>query len=143
MAAQAPPRFVLRQRRSGRLRARDPQRPDSRAGAAASPPRDDAPAPRRFRPAEPAARSLRRRPPCLQGRASAPCSAWWSSSSWRPAWRGSRSLRQPLSFSSIACRMPARMPCSLAFQLEAIPSGSPGPVLYCEDREEVRWGSTW
>lgn len=78
--------------------------------------------------------------PCLPGPAWAPCSAWWSSSSWRSAWGGSRSLRRPRSFSNTACRMPARMPCWWAFQLEAIPFGSPGPVLYSEDcREEVGW----
>ena len=71
--------------------------------------------------------------PCLPGPAWAPCSAWWSSSSWRSAWGGSRSLRRPRSFSNTACRMPARMPCWWAFQLEAIPFGSPGPVLYSED----------
>ncbi|GAB1288543.1 Guanine nucleotide-binding protein G(I)/G(S)/G(O) subunit gamma-10 [Apodemus speciosus] len=44
-----------------------------------------------------------------------------------------RSLRQPQSFSSTAYRMHARTPCCSAFQREATLSGSPGPVLYCED----------
>lgn len=52
-----------------------------------------------------------------------------------------RSRRQPRSSSSTACRMPARMPCCSACQLGAIPSGSPGPVLYSEDWEAVL-GST-
>lgn len=52
----------------------------------------------------------------------------------------SRSLRRLQSFNNIACRMPARMPCWWVFQLEAIPFGSPDPVLYSEDcREEVCW----
>ncbi|CAK6449049.1 unnamed protein product [Pipistrellus nathusii] len=55
----------------------------------------------------------------------------------RPAWRGSRSLRRLLSFSSTARRMPARMPCWSEFQRVATPSGSPDPVLYSEDWKEV------
>ncbi|XP_077013847.1 uncharacterized protein LOC143681025 isoform X1 [Tamandua tetradactyla] len=69
-------------------------------------------------------------------------SAWWSSSSWRPQWRGSRSLRWLQSFSSTVCRMPARMACWLGGQPGATSSESPDPLLYSENcREEVHGGT--
>lgn len=49
-----------------------------------------------------------------------------------------KSPRQPQSSSSTAYRMHARTPCCSACQPEATPSGSPGPVLYCEDWQAAR-----
>ncbi|XP_063450338.1 guanine nucleotide-binding protein G(I)/G(S)/G(O) subunit gamma-10 isoform X1 [Pan paniscus] len=63
------------------------------AGAAASPPRGGTRARGwRLLPAQPGPAAPRSPapPPCPPGLARAPCSAWWSSSSWRLAWRGSR-----------------------------------------------------
>ncbi|KYO35153.1 hypothetical protein Y1Q_0001039 [Alligator mississippiensis] len=64
--------------------------------------------------------------------------AWWSSLSWRRRWSGSRSLRQLQSFSSTACRTPAKMPCLLESRLVATPSESLDPVPYSEVREGHR-----